>query len=216
MTLAFISQGDAAYVCGHGTLMNKWNGRDILYVPEGEPGQKKSWSHFKTRFVSRWVAAVLSFYFFIMENYNSHDANVAQVQNTQTLSGSQEVEYFCQILFLLKFLQLFLPHRWRWLFLLSIMELCFWHFSPRTSSLQNACCKSLAISDDIEHSHNPNCLQLEGIITPKNALLYAAFSTNLMPEIVFVDLPLTKGRFGDFPWAMEQLVPGFPSYSYSN
>lgn len=52
---------------------------------------------------------------FIMENDNTvarTHANVAQVQNTQTLNGRQEVQYFCQILFRLKFLQLFLPYCW--------------------------------------------------------------------------------------------------------
>lgn len=107
--------------------MNKWNRRNILYVPEEEPGPKnKSWSHSTTRFVSRWPGVSHAFLFLLSSwkvTIVTTHAYLAQVQNTQTLNGRQEVEYFCQISFRLKLLQLFSsPHCWSWLFLLSIME----------------------------------------------------------------------------------------------
>lgn len=74
------------------------------------------------------------------------------------------------------------------------------------SSLQKGCCKSLAISDN-EHSANftpivplerrPQLLTT-GRIRQKMHWCRWIFFTKLMPEIVFVDHPLTTGRFGAF------------------
>lgn len=141
--------------------MNKQNRGNILHVPEGKPGEKKSWSHFK-RLVSCWPgdshAFVLLLSSWKMTIVRIH-ANVAQVQSTQTLKGRQEVEYFCQILFHFKFLQLLFPTAE----IDSVPAVHHGALFPTflfpdfgngyVSSLHNGCCKSSAISD-IEHSAN--------------------------------------------------------------
>lgn len=43
----------------------------------------------------------------------------------------------------------------------------------------------------------------------KKHLLYVAFSTKPMPETIFVDLSLMKGRFGDFLGRWSNFPPTF-------
>lgn len=142
-----------------------------------------------------------------MTIFTTH-ANVDQVQNTQTLNGRQEVEYFCQILFRLatevspavppslpRVTRLPVHHRgfFRTDFSLPGLPLI---YAVYASSLQKGFSISSTISTKQFHQLYSDCPYRE-LTAPKveidsDALIYFTLTLTLMPEITFINPPLTS------------------------
>lgn len=155
MTFSSISQGDAAHVCNHARVRNKWDRSNILCVPEGKTEGEKMLITFPNKICNMLAGCQPPFrcLSLVMDNDNRHDSTATRCRIRRRWTGDRKLNISAKSYLAWSFFSSFSltaeggsSRRPSWRFgsdtfpLLGLQ----WNYSGYASSLQNASHISLA------------------------------------------------------------------------